>query len=118
MSLSHQTLGERLQNTRKNVGYSQQEVEEKTGINRSTLSKIESGDLGISSLKLRKLANLYGKSVKNLLRDEEKPEEHPDFILATRKKAPDTAKARRDIEKIEEFCENYINLDRWAEEQS
>lgn len=63
MSTTHAELGRRLKAVRESVGFTQQEVSDKTGIGRTALSDIENGKRRIDSVELETLAELYGVRV-------------------------------------------------------
>lgn len=66
-------LNERLQDLRKNAGYSYQKLEELTGISHSTLQRYEKNiALDIPLNKLNILASVYGVNVSYLLGTEDK----------------------------------------------
>ena len=61
------TLGQRIQELRKNLGLSQEELGEKMGVSRQAISKWE-GDQTIPELdKLISLSKLFGRTVGQLL---------------------------------------------------
>lgn len=62
-----QDLGARLRAAREYCGFSQKEVADYVGIPRTAVSQMESGSRGVDSLELTKLAQLYQRSVNDLL---------------------------------------------------
>lgn len=56
-------LGERLREAREYLGFSQEEVAGFLGIARSALSNIENGQRKVEALELKKLAQLYKRTV-------------------------------------------------------
>ena len=67
-----QTLGAKLRILRKANGYSLRDLEDKININYSHLAKIERGEANPSMQVLKKLANLYDKSVSHFFDEAEK----------------------------------------------
>lgn len=53
-------LARRLREVREYLNYSQQYVSERTGMPRSAISDIERGERRVSTLELKRLANVYG----------------------------------------------------------
>lgn len=53
-------LAHRLREVREYLNYSQQYVSERTGLPRSAISDIERGERRVSTLELKRLANVYG----------------------------------------------------------
>lgn len=64
-------LANRLREVREFLGYSQQYVSEQTGLPRSAISDIERGERRLSTLELKRLANLYGYKAAYFLGEEE-----------------------------------------------
>ncbi len=63
-------LGEKLRNARNDKGFSLKDVQERTGITNSRLSRAEKGDAdNIKITELRKLAELYNISLARLCLD-------------------------------------------------
>jgi transcriptional regulator with XRE-family HTH domain len=56
-------LGERLREAREYFGFSQEEVAKFLGIARSALSNIENGQRKVDALELKKMAQLYKRTV-------------------------------------------------------
>ncbi|HWC49892.1 MAG TPA: helix-turn-helix transcriptional regulator [Solirubrobacterales bacterium] len=64
-------LANRLREVREYLNFSQQFVSERTGMPRSAISDIERGERRVSTLELKRLANLYGYRSAYFLGDEE-----------------------------------------------
>jgi Zn-dependent peptidase ImmA (M78 family)/DNA-binding XRE family transcriptional regulator len=77
MSLTQETLGQRLQDARKSVALTQQDVATQLGLSRESLAQIEAGVRSISSLEIVRLARLYGRSLSSILLEGESVEEEP-----------------------------------------
>jgi transcriptional regulator with XRE-family HTH domain len=68
--LDTQELASRLREVREYLNYSQQYVSEQTGLPRSAVSDIERGARRVSTLELKRLANVYGYRASYLLGEE------------------------------------------------
>ena len=71
--LDRASLGARLKEARVYRGFSQEEVADFVGVSRSSISQIESGQRGIDTLELQKIAELYECSMDELLNDTPSP---------------------------------------------
>jgi transcriptional regulator with XRE-family HTH domain len=58
--MDSKTIGKRLQFVRESVGFTQEQVAKYLGTKREIISYIETGARPVSTLMLRKLADLYG----------------------------------------------------------
>ncbi|HEX5928268.1 MAG TPA: helix-turn-helix transcriptional regulator [Solirubrobacterales bacterium] len=67
-------LANRLREVREYLNFSQQFVSERTGMPRSAISDIERGERRVSTLELKRLANLYGYRSAYFLGEEEQAE--------------------------------------------
>jgi transcriptional regulator with XRE-family HTH domain len=67
-------LAGRLREVREYLNFSQQFVSERTGMPRSAISDIERGERRVSTLELKRLANLYGYRSAYFLGEEEEGE--------------------------------------------
>ena len=77
MSLTQEALGQRLQDARKSVARTQQDVAAHLGLSRESLAQIESGARSVNSLEIVLLAKLYGRSLSSILLEGENTEEEP-----------------------------------------
>ena len=75
MALTLQALGKRLQEARRSVALTQQEVADELGFARESLAQIEAGERNVNSLEIVRLARLYGRSLSSLLNEAEGAEE-------------------------------------------
>ena len=69
MSITQESLGERLRDARLNIGLTQDQAGETTGLGRAALLQIEAGNRAVTSLALVKLAKLYRTDISTLLAD-------------------------------------------------
>lgn len=77
MSLTQEALGQKLQDARKSVALTQQDVAAKLGLSRESLAQIEAGSRSVTSLEIVRLARLYGRSLSSILNEGEGAEEEP-----------------------------------------
>lgn len=64
----HNTFIERLRKARVEAGLNQVQVAKKLGCTQSYISKLESGELKVDVVKLKRFAELYGKNVNYFLK--------------------------------------------------
>ena len=62
-------LGEKLQSSRKNAGFTQQDVAEELGMARTSITAIENGDRNISPEELVKLCRMYNRKVSDIIEE-------------------------------------------------
>ena len=77
------TIGKRLQSARGSVGFTQEQVAKYLGSKREIISYIETGARPVSTLMLRRLADLYGYKFSYFV-DESAREEGPQVSMAFR----------------------------------
>jgi Zn-dependent peptidase ImmA (M78 family)/DNA-binding XRE family transcriptional regulator len=70
MPITQQQLGSRLKEAREAAGLTQLQVAESIGLARSAVAQIESGNRSVSGLELERLAYLYGRDMRELVREE------------------------------------------------
>jgi len=106
-----------LADVRKRKGYTQEQVAKFLGIDRSTLSRIEKGEVKRIPLSyLFKLSELYNTSIKELL-EILYPEvaRSPKFMF--RKKLPLSTDEKEKLKAVEEIINNFIFLKEILEEE-
>jgi transcriptional regulator with XRE-family HTH domain len=104
------TLGNNLKCFREKLGYSQSDIAELLGVDRSTISKYELGEREISIINLNKLSDLYGIELEELIM-ENPVQQNVGLAFAFRKEGLD----KEDLESIAGFqkiVKNYIKMDR------
>ena len=79
----NKTIGKRLQFVRESVGFTQEQVAKYLATKREIISYIETGARPVSTLMLRKLADLYGYQLSYFV-DESAKEEGPQVSMAFR----------------------------------
>jgi Zn-dependent peptidase ImmA (M78 family)/transcriptional regulator with XRE-family HTH domain len=77
MPLTQQVLGQRLQDARKSVALTQQDVATQLGLFRESLAQIEAGSRSVNSLEIVRLSRLYGRSLSSILLEGDNAEEEP-----------------------------------------
>jgi Zn-dependent peptidase ImmA (M78 family)/transcriptional regulator with XRE-family HTH domain len=70
MALTHETIGERLKEARKNVQLNQEAAAQAVGLDRTALVKIEKGSRNVTGVELHQLARLYRRDPDDFLREE------------------------------------------------
>lgn len=103
-------LGQRIRDLRKNLGYSQQEVAQKLGIHRPSVSQIESGERDLSAEELTKISEFFGVPMNEITEKKLKEEQKE-----TKKKAPGNIKITffRHGEAIDDLYNQYGG---WADQ--
>jgi transcriptional regulator with XRE-family HTH domain len=69
MSLNRTIIGENAKKARESNGFSQASVADFLGVDQSLISKFEKGERTIQSEMLERLANLYGYTIVDFIRD-------------------------------------------------
>lgn len=70
MSVAQQELGKRLRAAREACRMTQDAVARRVGVSRSTVAQMELGNRAVASLELDRLANLYGRDIREFLAEE------------------------------------------------
>lgn len=81
--MENKTIGKRLRTVRESTGFTQEQVAKYLGVKREVISYIETGARPVSTLMLRKLADLYGYKFSYFV-DESVKEEGPQVSMAFR----------------------------------
>jgi transcriptional regulator with XRE-family HTH domain len=81
--MDNKNIGKRLQSVRESVGFTQEQVAKYLGIKREIISYIETGARPVSTLMLRRLADLYGYKFSYFV-DESVKDEGPQVSMAFR----------------------------------
>jgi len=81
--MDSRTIGKRLRTVRESTGFTQEQVAKYLDIKREIISYIETGARPVSTLMLRKLADLYGYKFSYFV-DESVKEEGPQVSMAFR----------------------------------
>ena len=88
MSVSQKELGGRLRVAREACRMTQDVVARRLGVSRSTVAQMELGNRAVTSLELDRLANLYGRDIREFLAEESREDDalvalyraHPDVV--------------------------------------
>jgi len=83
MKMDNKAIGKRLRAVRESTGFTQEQVAKYLGVKREIISYIETGARPVSTLMLRKLADLYGYRFSYFV-DESVKEEGPQVSMAFR----------------------------------
>ncbi len=108
MAITDETIGARLQEARKAVGFTQTEVAEKIGLAVSTISEIEHGKRRVSEVELYEFARLYVRPLDFFLEDQ--PRQTPAFQYLFREADEDLID-RQILVTFEELCRSYQQLE-------
>jgi len=81
--MDNKAIGKRLRAVRESTGFTQEQVAKYLGVKREIISYIETGARPVSTLMLRKLADLYGYRFSYFV-DESVKEEGPQVSMAFR----------------------------------
>lgn len=74
MPITEQELAVRLRQAREAAGLTQEDVARRLGLSRSSVAQMELGNRSVSSLEIDAMAQLYGRSLGELLAEEFEPE--------------------------------------------
>jgi Zn-dependent peptidase ImmA (M78 family)/transcriptional regulator with XRE-family HTH domain len=107
------SIGNRLRSARDRAGLTQQDVADHLGIQRTAVTLMESGQRQVSTTELARLAELYRRSIAELLEPGERFEE--DYAVVLLRGAPELKhdpKVQVDVETCLNLCRLGIELER------
>jgi len=105
------TIGERLADARRVRGLTQQQVADTLGVARTTITAMEKGDRRPRATELVRLAQLYGRQVRDLVRPVSSSPE-PDFVVQFRAaRRADDEQPAADSRRFEDLCRWYVELE-------
>lgn len=108
-------VGQRLQDARKRRGLSQEEAANAIGVARTTMVAIEKGERRIRAAELLQLAQAYGQSVNDLLRDRPQLAAFAPQFRSQRANWPgDAGVIDESIAEFEGLCRDYLELEQLA----
>ena len=107
-------IGRKIKELREVNGYTQEEVSRITGINRSKLSQIENGKLGISNEELYRISRLLGQPLEYFFEEEEKPVSN---VLLFRAKGSLDEEDLELVKNCQEIGINYTELEELVSEE-
>ncbi len=107
-------IGRKLKELREVNGYTQEEVSRITGINRSKLSQVENGKLGISNEELYRISRLLGQPLEYFFEEEEKPVSN---VLLFRAKGSLDEEDLELVKNCQEIGINYTELEELVSEE-
>jgi transcriptional regulator with XRE-family HTH domain len=97
-------LGEKLREAREYVGFSQDEVATFLKVPRTAVTNMENGQRKVEALELKRLAELYRRSVGFFTGEEDAAESLPTDVAAlARRAAKLSAKDREELERFADF---------------
>jgi transcriptional regulator with XRE-family HTH domain len=98
-------LSERLREAREYLGFSQEEVANFLGIARSALSNIENGQRKVDALELKKMAQLYKRTITHFTGqvDEVEPQFAADVAHLARKAEKLSAQDREELSRFADY---------------
>ena len=109
--MDHISLGNRLRSAREHASLSQQSVADKLGLQRTAVTLIESGQRQVSTSELTHFANLYRRSIAELLDPGETFTE--DYLVVLYRLAPELEndpRVKQDVEICLELCRLGVDL--------
>ena len=109
MTLTQEILGERLRDARKSVQLSQEQAASAVGLDRTALTKIESGQRPVNSLELTKLASLYRRDLSELL--SLTPLDEDPFVLIGRADGTACLEADEAVTRSIDLLKNAVRLE-------
>lgn len=113
MELS-EIIGANLKSYRNNFGYSQEQLANLLVVDRSTISKYETGEREISIIHLNKLADLYGIELESFM-EEDSSKHNVGLAFAFRKQGGEN----EDLESIacfQKVVKNYLKMEKILKE--
>lgn len=99
--LTQEMLGKNIESARLKAGFTQQELADLVGLDRSSISRIETGTRGVDSILLVKIASVLGVSERLLL----EPIQEEALCLRAPESSPDEIKQQ--INWVNDFLDNY-----------
>ena len=115
-------LPSRLHRARRELGLTQEEVAERTGVARNTVSRYELGRQAPSGRALSRLAAIYGKPMEWFYAEEEEPQAHAEHLDAEAPDSPATAGSPSGILSLDqvrqEFSARFDRLETYIRAQA
>lgn len=105
-----QLIGQRLQDARKYLGFTQEEAAAFLGVNRTALVEIEKGNRKIEALELKKLALLYKQPITHFTGEDTSTSGLPaDVAHLARKVASLSGNDREELARFADYLQNRSN---------
>ncbi len=101
-------IGRKIKTLREVNNYTQEEVSRITGINRSKLSQVENGKIGISNEELYRISRLLAQSLEYFFEEEEKPKKN---VLLFKAKSALEEEDLELVKNCQEIGMNYAELE-------
>lgn len=103
-------IGQRLQDARKYLGFTQEEVAEYVNVNRTALVEMEKGNRKVGALELKKLARLYKQPTTHFTGEDAATSTLPaDVAHLARKAASLSSNDREELVRFADFLQSRAN---------
>lgn len=110
-SIDPRVIGERLADARRARNLTQLDVAEFLGVARTTVAAIEKGERRARASELVRLAQLYGRPIREMVRSESNPPA-PNFLVQFRRAGQrESADSSHDVQTFEDLCRWYVELE-------
>jgi Zn-dependent peptidase ImmA (M78 family)/transcriptional regulator with XRE-family HTH domain len=110
-SIDPAIIGERLADARRVRGLTQQQAADALGVARTTITAMEKGDRRPRAAELVRLAQLYGRQVRDMVRPVSSSPE-PDFVVQFRAaRRADGEQPAADSRRFEDLCRWYVEIE-------
>lgn len=106
--VTQQELAQKLYQARRAAAMSQEEVADQLAVSRPTISQIEAGKRGVSSIEMAKLAKLYRRSLSSFFEDIEREEDPLVILFRATTLRPEDQQAIKDFKQL---CRTYADLE-------
>ncbi len=104
------SIGQRLQDARKYLGFTQEEVAEYLSVTRTALVEIEKGNRKIEALELKRLAQLYKQPITHFTGEDAATSALPfDVAHLARKAAALSSNDREELVRFADYLQNRSN---------
>lgn len=112
-SLDPRQVGRRLQEARRTRGLTQQDVADRMGMARTTITAIEKGERRVQPGELMRFATLYGRAIEEFLRQGEPVEAFTaQFRTAVVQGSPTESELSKAVGELQRLCDDYLELER------
>lgn len=111
MAVSSQELAGRLRTARENAGFTQQEVAEKVGLQRTAIVQIESGKRAVNSLELEKLGSLFGRGIGEFLTEAPFVDDPVTALLRAAPHAAQSSRLARELRRLADISREATRLE-------
>src|SRR5579883_3030323 len=112
MSVTQSELGTRLKKAREAVGLTQEGVADQMGLSRSAIAQVEAGNRSVSSMELDRMANLYGREMRDFFAPDFGPENPLAGLFRRNEDIADDPSAMRALRHCVSLGRELTNLER------